>query len=200
MVQEGINNLTAMSSHMLRYVKEWKPEIEEVDLGRMVREIEEIFRPTAQGRGVRLRITTPEDETPVACDRTLVHSAVMDILSNALDACLEKDYAAEETPQICICVRPVPDEPRIVLAVRDNGCGMSEDVRENVFTPFFSTKKRLGTGLGLALTARTIRLHGGEIEVDSEVNVGSEFRIILPTEGPVSGKEKPDGEEGAGRR
>ena len=184
MVKEGIENLTAMSTHMLKYVKNWKLELERVDLGTMVREIEGVFRTTMEDRGVGLRVEIPSDLPLVQCDARLVHSAVMDILSNAVDACLEKVYPEDETPEIRIALYPSEGDARFVLAVRDNGCGMSPQVRANVFTPFFSTKKSSGTGLGLALTARTIRLHGGEIEVESQPNEGSEFRIIVPTGGP----------------
>ncbi len=87
----------------------------------------------------------------------------------------------------------------MTVAVADNGCGMTPGVLANVFAPFFSTKSRRGTGLGLALTSRTIRLHGGEIEVESELNVGSEFRIIVPAGGPEASKEMPDGQKSTGR-
>jgi len=109
-----------------------------------------------------------------------------------VDACVEKDCAEDETPAIAILVYSPNGGSSIALAVKDNGCGMTPEVRANVFAPFFSTKSRWGTGLGLALTSRTIRLHGGEIEVESELNIGSEFRIIVPAGGPVSSKEKPD--------
>ncbi len=199
MVQEGINNLVSMSSHMLSYVREWKPEFEQVDVGGMVREIESFFRPTVEEKGAVLVVEVSEDPPPVLCDSRLVHSAVMDILSNALDACMEKPYAEDEKPEIAIRAHPSETGASFVLSVQDNGCGMTPEVRKNVFTPFFSTKSRIGTGLGLALTARTIRLHGGEIEVESEANVGTEFRIIVPTGGPSEDKEEPDGQEGAGR-
>ena len=61
---------------------------------------------------------------------------------------------------------------------------MDEEVRKNLFKPFFSTKKKWGTGLGLALTERIIHLHGGRITVDSEPDRGAVFRIHLPVNGP----------------
>jgi two-component system NtrC family sensor kinase len=71
-----------------------------------------------------------------------------------------------------------------VIEVRDNGCGMTEEIKRNIFAPFFSTKKTLGTGLGLALTARIIKVHGGELSVESEPDQGTVFRIRLPIDGP----------------
>ncbi len=200
MVQEGINNLTSMSTHMLSYVRAWQPKFDSVALDGLVGELEKIFRPVAQERGVGFRAEVADDPPPVLCDASLVHAALMDLLSNALDACVEKAYPEDETPEIVIRAHPSSSGSAFVLAVRDNGCGMPPEIRANVFTPFFSTKRSLGTGLGLALTARTIRLHGGEIDVESTPHEGSEFRITLPTDGPRKGMEEPDGQEGAGRR
>ncbi len=199
MVAVAIGNLTAMTTHMLSYVREWKPVLEDVDLAEMIREIEGFFRQTMEDKGVSLSVSIEDGVPSVRCDRRLLHSAVMDIISNAVDACMEKDYPGGETPAIAIRVHSPDAGNSIAVAVKDNGCGMSPEVRANVFAPFFSTKSRLGTGLGLALTSRTIRLHGGEIEVESELNMGSEFRIIVPAGGPVPSKEKPDGQESAGR-
>ena len=76
------------------------------------------------------------------------------------------------------------DSRSFVITVRDNGCGMSEEIKRNIFTPFFSTKDTLGTGLGLAVTARIIAAHDGSISVDSEPDRGTAFFIHLPTDGP----------------
>lgn len=199
MVAEAIGNLTAMTSHMLSYVREWKPVLEDVDLSEMIREIEGFFRQTMEDKGVSLSISVDDGVPLVRCDRRLLHSAVMDIISNAVDACVEKSYPKGKTPAIAILVSSPDAGVSAAVGVKDNGCGMTPEVRANVFAPFFSTKSRWGTGLGLALTSRTIRLHGGEIEVESELNIGSEFRIIVPAGGPVPSKEKPDGQESAGR-
>jgi PAS domain S-box-containing protein len=200
MVREGIENATSMSTHMLRYLKEWKPEFTRVDLAKMVREMGVAFLATARDRKVRLSVEAPEDPLPVLCDARLIHSALMDILSNALDACTEKRYEGSEEPEVRIRAARSDSGSEVVLGVKDNGCGMTEEVRRNVFAPFFSTKKSKGTGLGLALTARTIRLHGGEIEVESRPDEGTEFRIVVPADGPAGAKEKPDEQEGADRR
>ena len=199
MVAEAITNLTAMSTHMLSYVREWKPVLEDVDMAEMVREIESFFRQTMEDKGVSLAIEVKGKVPTVRSDRRLLHSAVMDLISNSVDACVEKHYPEGESPAISIAVSASGNGGLVAVAVKDNGCGMTPEVRANVFAPFFSTKSRWGTGLGLALTSRTIRLHGGEIEVESELNVGSEFRIIVPAGGPESTKEKSDGQESAGR-
>jgi CheY-like chemotaxis protein len=67
-----------------------------------------------------------------------------------------------------------------VIEVADDGIGMSEEVRTRVFEPFFTTKANVGTGLGLSTAYATINRCGGTIEVESELDVGTTFRIALP--------------------
>ncbi len=136
----------------------------------------------------------------VYCDAGLIHSAIMDIVSNALEACLSKEYEDGESPQVDLATTHFEASGRFVIEISDNGPGMTEGVKANIFTPFFSTKRDKGTGLGLALTSRFVNLHGGAIEVVSEPGAGATFRILLPVAGPDKNKENRDGKESAGHR
>ncbi|MGC6487865.1 MAG: ATP-binding protein [Planctomycetota bacterium] len=72
-------------------------------------------------------------------------------------------------------------EPHAMIEVRDTGVGMTEDVRQRVFDPFFTTRERSeGTGLGLSVVQGIVKRHGGAIEVDSVVGEGTTFRVYLP--------------------
>jgi signal transduction histidine kinase/CheY-like chemotaxis protein len=68
----------------------------------------------------------------------------------------------------------------VVISIADTGVGMDPDVRSRIFDPFFTTKGKAGLGLGLAVSFGIIRRHGGNIEVDSKLGSGTEFRIVLP--------------------
>jgi len=72
--------------------------------------------------------------------------------------------------------------PYIAIAVRDRGCGISEDSLPRVFEPFFTTKST-GTGMGLATCLLVTNRHKGTITVTSKVNVGTEFKVYLPASG-----------------
>ena len=73
-----------------------------------------------------------------------------------------------------------PDGKFVFAKVMDTGCGIPAENLEKIFDPFFTTKETKGTGLGLSVSYGIIESHGGEIEVDSTVDVGTTFTIRLP--------------------
>ncbi|MFH1688252.1 MAG: ATP-binding protein [bacterium] len=200
MVQEGISKMTDLSSDMLKYVKEWKPRIEQADLVKTLHEIDRLVKQTASDRGIRFSTDISPDLPPVACDAKMIHSAVMDIVSNALDACSWKAYEDTEAPTVMLRAHAGSEPNKMNIEVVDNGCGMTEEVIENIFTPFFSTKSKAGTGLGLSITSRMIGVHGGKIEVESKPDKGTTFRIILLVDGTSRNKEDNDGEKSSDSR
>ena len=80
-----------------------------------------------------------------------------------------------------LTIRTGFDKEWVTLEVGDTGVGIPEDVRRKVFLPFFTTKDvDEGTGLGLAVVHGIVTAHGGAVDVDSKVGVGSTFRVRLP--------------------
>ncbi|MHC4129752.1 MAG: sensor histidine kinase [Planctomycetota bacterium] len=199
-VEKGISSIRDLSKNLLRYVKDWQPELAAVQVDDIIAKIDDVFVRTASDNGIAFRTQVQPDVPPVRCDADLIHSAIMDILSNALEACLSKEYERGESPRVDLTATHVPETQKVMIEIRDNGPGMTEKVKGQIFTPFFSTKKQKGTGLGLALTARIVSLHGATIEVGSEPGQGAAFRILLPGAAPDKTKEVGDGEESAGHR
>jgi signal transduction histidine kinase/CheY-like chemotaxis protein len=135
-------------------------------------------------------------------NRTDVNQVLINLLINARDTLLDKLAAPPMgwTPRIRVTAKALPvgaaslppSAPRggnsrasllgwQMLAVSDNGLGMSDEVRERIFEPFYTTKEvGKGTGLGLATVWRLVSSMGGRIEVESKPNEGSTFRILLP--------------------
>jgi len=71
------------------------------------------------------------------------------------------------------------DECRVHMQVEDNGPGIPEEIRKKIFQPFFTTRTD-GTGLGLATCLKNVQYHGGSIDVDSEMGVGTRFNVTIP--------------------
>jgi signal transduction histidine kinase len=105
---------------------------------------------------------------------------LLNIVSNALDAVHERG-----SPRVALTtgLDPVPGWARI--EVRDNGVGIPPNKLEDVFKPFVSTKGAKGTGLGLAVSRKILREHGGDIIVESKLNRGSKFILRVPIKSPL---------------
>jgi PAS domain S-box-containing protein len=180
MIDDGIATISDLSANMLKYAKTWAIEPEATDLAQMVVGICRAIEQSVADKQLTVQCKIADDLPLVSCDARLTRMALMDIATNALDACHWMSYRDGETAKVEFNVYLEAERESIVVEVRDNGMGMTEEIKTNIFTPFFSTKEKLGTGLGLALTARVVKLHGGEIEVESEPERGSLFRITLP--------------------
>ena len=116
----------------------------------------------------------------VRADPTMLHTAVMNLITNAVYACNEKEYEDEEKPVVSVKIRFNYEKQLVYVVVKDNGPGIDNETLENIFMPFFSTKFAKGTGLGLTITRKIIREHGGDIDVYSKKGKGSAFVISLP--------------------
>ncbi len=105
----------------------------------------------------------------------------LNLINNAFYSVNQKYKEGIDNYQPLVKVYTEKDENKIIVRVVDNGRGISKDVLEKIFQPFFTTKPTgQGTGLGLSLSYDIVKAHGGEIKVETELNEGSEFIIILP--------------------
>ncbi len=108
---------------------------------------------------------------------------ILNILNNAFYAvnAKSKEAPADFSPTVSVSTKKT--DKRLFIVVKDNGTGISPLIKEKIFHPFFTTKgPGVGTGLGLSLSYDIVKAHGGEIMVESEEGVGSEFTIILPAD------------------
>ena len=192
MVQQGIAHMTEMSKSMLDFARERPLDLKPTDLGGLAQRILTLNNGEFEEQDVTLELEVAPDLPSVDCDPELIHSVVMDLLSNALYACAEKHFREEERPLVSIEVHQGEVEGYVSIVVSDNAEGMPDEIRRKVFTPFFSTKKKKGTGMGLAVVARIVSTHGGMTRVESEPGLGSTFEVLLPIAGPSVREEDAD--------
>ena len=124
--------------------------------------------------GIRLRTELAHDLPAVMADPEAIKRAVANLVDNAAEAM--QDAILKE---ITISTSLVASRDAIELIVSDTGQGVSRDVKERLFLPYFSTKQR-GTGLGLAIVSRIVEDHHGSIRVEENKPVGSRFVVELP--------------------
>ena len=104
-----------------------------------------------------------------------MHRAVLNLVGNALDA-----VADRANPSVEIVTAWEPNGAWALITVADNGVGIAPEQLEDLFKPFVSSKGARGTGLGLAVSRKILREHGGDILVQSMPDVGSKFTMRLP--------------------
>ena len=128
-------------------------------------------------------VTNLADLPLVQCNPSQINQVLLNLLNNAAQAIPE-----DKKGEILIVSKNVGDE-KIVISVSDNGKGMDEALLQKIFEPFFTTKKAgEGTGLGLAIASQIIEQHGGKIQADSVVGVGTTFIITLPVQQAIGEK------------
>jgi signal transduction histidine kinase/ligand-binding sensor domain-containing protein len=113
-----------------------------------------------------------ENLPPVVCKSGRINQVIMNVISNAIDAIVDKGEIKISTKLI---------DNKCVISIKDNGIGIEDDLLTKIFDPFFTTKKvGKGVGLGLSITYGIILEHNGNIDVNSKVGKGTEFIISLP--------------------
>ena len=188
-VEKNQGKIYDLVMDMLTFSKEREPAIEKVDVNAVVGDVLELVQGKAQAAGIR--IETRLGELPAAqADPEGLHRALLNIVSNALDA-LEERPGASPLVAVATALEPGKDHRGdwVRVLVRDNGVGIPPEQLATIFKPFHSTKGSRGTGLGLAVSRKILREHGGDIHVLSEPGKGSKFMLRFPVKSPFA----PDG-------
>lgn len=148
-------------------------------------------RLKADAQRPEIEISKDYGELPlVSCFPGQLNQVFMNLLSNAIDALDEasQDKSFQDNQlsphQIVIATRFLAEQQQATVSIRDNGSGMTDEVKSRIFENLFTTKEvGKGTGLGLAIAHQIIvEKHGGDIAVFSELNVGTEFILTLPAD------------------
>ncbi|MCU0561300.1 MAG: PAS domain S-box protein [Desulfobacterales bacterium] len=158
-----------------------------VKIGTVVKEAAKFLRATIPAT-IEMRIRIPEGAGAVLANSVELHQIVMNLCTNAVHAIGERGGLLEVDVQN-IEIGPAQKRDFIELdpgafvrvSVRDTGCGMTPDVLERIFDPYFTTKeKEVGTGLGLAVVHGIVTKSGGTIKVESAPGAGTSFHVYLP--------------------
>jgi two-component system, NtrC family, nitrogen regulation sensor histidine kinase NtrY len=124
--------------------------------------------------GIAVRVDLAPDLPKVMADADAIKRAVANLVDNAAEA-----MASSLTREIAVSTSLVTSRDAVEIVVADTGHGVTQDLKEKLFLPYFSTKKR-GTGLGLAIVGRIIEDHHGSIRVEENPPVGTRFVVELP--------------------
>jgi len=184
MLKKNIDKITALSVDLLDYAKADRLHYRDCDPNGPMDEVAELMKEKAAGLKVVLKIDRDESLASIICDPDAIHRCLLNLVTNALEACTEK-LDSPETREVRLQSRAVA-EGGVEYRVTDNCGGIPPAHQEKLFNPFFSTKGRTGTGIGLMLTKKIVDKHGGEIGVQSTADK-TDFTIRLPARGQGAG-------------
>jgi signal transduction histidine kinase len=158
---------------MLTMSKERKPNRESSDLRDILDEVVELANGRALEKSVALLWNRPSNFPSIMVDREAIHRAILNLIGNAVDAC-------EGKPNGTVRVDLMAKNDVARIEVHDNGAGIPASDLNRIFSMFESSKGGRGTGLGLPVSLKIAKEHGGTIEVQSEVGIGTVFGFLIP--------------------
>ena len=175
LIAEQANRCKGIVSGLLDFSRENKTELQRVKIGTFLREcLRGVITPATQN----ICLKVDDENLSADLDQAQMQQVIINLVNNA-------QAAMPEGGTTCISVT-VPSEDSLVIEVADTGCGIAEEILSRIFEPFFTTKGQgKGTGLGLAVSYGIVKMHRGQINVQSNTDeksgpTGTIFSIVLP--------------------
>lgn len=175
-VEKNQNKISTLVLDMLTFSKEREPDLSPSNMNQVVSDVVELMQSRAKDLEIQL-VWEPAQEMPtLVFDPEGIHRAVLNIVTNAIDAAAETEQAG----QVRVTTEYAAVESKLRVCVDDNGPGIPAEHMDQLFSPFVSFKGSHGTGLGLPVSQKIVNEHGGRIQVESTVGQGSRFIVEIP--------------------
>lgn len=183
-VEKNQGKIYDLVMDMLSYSKDREPTIEETDLNHVCQEVVELMKGRAKELNAKLEIRLDDKLPKAPADPEGIHRALLNIVGNALDAVEDRPNA-----QVVVITSVESNGAWAHIAVLDNGVGIPPNKLGEIFKPFVSTKGSRGTGLGLAVSRKILREHGGDILVQSQPGKATKMILRLPLTATASSEQ-----------
>jgi PAS domain S-box-containing protein len=173
-INNDVDEVNRIISEFLFLSKPRDTELEEVSMYDIFQSIKNIVETSSLVKGVDISMEISKEERYLMCDEVQIKQVILNICKNAVDAMSDTKY-----PKLSIATGYNEASNEMFIKVSDNGKGMTEEQKNKIGTMFYTTKKT-GTGLGLNVCYQIIKDHKGRIEVNSKLDEGTAFTILLP--------------------
>jgi signal transduction histidine kinase len=176
-LQLGIGTIRRRSEGLLKFAETYRNlnkittlSLKKVYARDLFENLHHLMQPTLDQKSIDMEIILKDPDLFLEADNNLIEQVLINLVVNAVEA-------VKDSPEPCIILSAqIGSNNRAIIRVADNGMGMSPEVVENIFIPFFSTKKN-GSGIGLSLCKQIMLLHKGNIQVQSLEGEGSAFSL-----------------------
>jgi len=177
-----VDRMNQLVQDLLDFSRQRELTMMETDAARLVADVLREMDPELSGAGVTVESKLEPNLPPVMANAAKLKQVLVNLLKNALQAMTPPVAPPERARRLTVSVRPLEEAGHVhalEFSVSDTGVGMDEKTRSRLFEPFFTTRER-GTGLGLAICRKIVEQHGGQIEADTQLGVGTTMRFTLP--------------------
>jgi PAS domain S-box-containing protein len=186
-VQRNVERIRATVMEILYYAKDREPDWKPLAASAVIEDVLQQVAERAREAGVPCTVQVDPDAGEFEGDEKAIRALLVNLCENSLDACrLDRKKA-----QHAVTLRAYGDDGHVRFDVEDNGIGMEQETREKAFSLFFSSKGSEGTGLGLFVSNKIAKAHGGAIGIESAVDAGTRFTVTLPRTRPVRPADGP---------
>lgn len=177
-MRQGLETIHSTSDRLLRFVDSFRavtriptPQKAPFYLSELVSEALAL----TQRDNIKVEVNIEPEDTMLYADRALMSQVMVNLLKNATEALSEQEAVAD---RIITIHSSIDSEERIQIEVTNNGAAIPDEVAENIFTPFFTTKTD-GSGIGLAVSRQILRLHGGSLRLKHNTDSRVTFAIVI---------------------
>jgi len=184
-VEKNQNKISKLVMDMLTYSKEREPDLNNANANQVVSDVVELLQTRAKAEEIDLQWVPQQEMPEMIFDPEGIHRAVLNVVTNAIDAVAGN----EQTRRVEVRTTHLADRELLRITIDDNGPGIPPEQLEHLFSPFVSSKRGRGTGLGLAVSQKILNEHGGRILVDSTPGKGSRFTLEMPATLPPSASQ-----------
>lgn len=176
-ILDDLNRVEVLLRDLKNFSMYENPEVADVDLPAFIEHLVAMSRRDFAREQIRIKTLLRPEAERVRADPRALQQVLLNVMTNAADALRDRPE-----PEIVISTRRLDD--RVVIRVRDNGCGISEEQRKHLFIPFSTTKTK-GTGLGLVIIRKMLAKMDGTVEIQSSPGVETVVILNLPRGGPA---------------
>ena len=178
-LQDGLGTIEGRSQGLIKFIDAYRdytsiplPQVKVIKVSHLLEHISQLMKVEIKKANVHYSCEVNDESLELNIDEELIEQVLINLIKNAIEA-------LEETEKPTVAVSAYTDaNSNIIISVRDNGPGIIREALDQIFIPFYSTKKR-GSGIGLSLSRQIMQLHNGSLNVDSEPNEFTEFTLTF---------------------
>lgn len=176
-IHQAVRTIQRRSEGLIHFVRDFRnltkiplPDLQTLSVGELFESIDTLLKEEMKQQQITFECSYEPDDLQLIADSHLLEQVLINLLKNAT-------HAVEDEPDKQISLTAAKDKTgKVVIKVRDNGMGISEEAQKKVFIPLFTTKQN-GSGIGLSLSRQVMRLHGGSISVNSTLQEETIFTL-----------------------